>query len=444
MIRGKAPSDDSTLGNSSSKTIAGSISRRNSIKLLLCGYSLLLISRKATPEEFETSIKRPSAYGADRTGREPSTKIIQRLLDEGSDIYIGVDETYSIDGNIQIGSNRIYGQGTLLIQSNSSFKFDNQLGWLGKEAAIITKSYNLKKAHGYSSPSIECNILFLRDGSVGPKYPIRFINTIHARWMPQSFIAKAIGSCREINGADMYRNNKNFLYGGHNEIHASTPGVGRGGCWVRDISLRNSGPENFSFGKIASNSFFYCSTGDEPLSIFVGSKGGYINGVSGKNFIVHGYSNGFSVLDLSHNGGRIKNITFSNLKIIIDKLKKGLRGLGFTSCEATISDTNIHIKDFDDRMSPMYSGVRSDIQSPMGEIPTIKNIKVYFYKKPKSNSPVYGFWGNINIDGESQVFFIEKNTVKKTVYKNEIGNISSISSTRTPIGSSESFELSPR
>ncbi|MNL60877.1 hypothetical protein D3C87_1847290 [compost metagenome] len=80
----------------------------------------------------------------------------------------------------------------------------------------------------------------------------------------------------------------------------------------------------------------------------------------------------------------------------------------------------------------------------MGEIPTIKNVKVYFYRKPKSNSPVYGFWGNINIDGESQVFFIEKNTVKKTVYKNEIGNVSSISSSRTPIRSSGSFELSPR
>ena len=89
MIRGKAPSDDSTSGSSPSKTIAGSISRRNSIKLLLSGCSLLLISRKASPEEFETSTRRPSAYGADSTGREPSTKIIQRLLDEGSDIYIG-------------------------------------------------------------------------------------------------------------------------------------------------------------------------------------------------------------------------------------------------------------------------------------------------------------------------------------------------------------------
>lgn len=444
MMSGKTPANGPARGSNSEKAPQGAISRRKSIKFFVSSFLLLLISKKTFPEEYKNTTGRPSLLGADKTGVTPSTKIIQQLIDRGTDIYIGVDEKYSIDGNIQLGSNRIYGPGTLLILSNSEFKFDKQLGWFGRESAIVTKSFDLEKSHGYVSPRIECNVLFLREGNLGPKYPIRFVNTIYAKWMPLSFTAKAIGSCSEINGADMYSNNKHFLYGGHNEVYASSPGFGRGGCWIRDISLNNSDASHFSSGKVASNSYFYCSTGDEPLSIFVGSKGGYINGISGENFVVHGYSNGFSVLDLSHNGGRIKNVGFSDLTIVIDKLKKGLRGLGFTSCEATISNTNIYIKDFDDRVAPLYSGVRADIQSPMGEIPTIKNVKIYFYRKPKSNSPVYGFWGNLNIDAKSQVFFVEKNTITKAVYKNELERQSDNSLARTPTESTEKFKLSPR
>lgn len=370
----------------------------------------------------------PRWFGADPTGVVDSSDILQSILDMDVNICLSKPtDIYLVKKNLWIGSQVIYGEGTLHGIVDTTFVPDPLGGFHAADALILNKGIGTKYPAQNPSPEIYCKIKFERYGAdpVGtplPDYPCRFYGTVNAVWAPR--LAESFGreGCVNINGCDLYGFNKNFSYGGQNYVYAAIAMVGAGGHWIRDTSLAGRGREAASTGRVLPGSHFYTNTRDEPLAIFVTPAGGYIDGVFASGFSYHGRGNGLTVLDLSMTGDRIRNVCIEDFRGKVDTLRGGQRALGTTSCAATFRRGDVTVLGYENLGGALYAGFRAGDTSPLGELPICEDVKVRFSTAPVDAVPVYGFTGNADLRGQCETIG-DLTTITAGIYLNTLGRV---------------------
>ena len=331
-------------------------------------------------------------FGAIGDGVTDDTDAIQAAIDSNLPVMINQGVTVLITGNVYIGSNVIYGGGTILIRGDANW---SQLGTASRKnnGGLLSKSC-ANAGYGLTEQEIHINginIILERTNALGPVTALLIENVnggeIEANITPDGSTIDGPHSL------DLYVNNKNIDIKGRylSGIAGGTTGLAS----IRNISTGGNVTENIRI----HDAYFYNYGDDEPLAVYnaTGFPGDTIRNIVISNCVIGGATRGFGWLNNANDEySDFCGCEISNTVIFIDNLIDGGSCYTDENVGAKASNIDIIIKTSTHTGGVVSYGVWSRNHDGLRPSPELSNCRTSILATPTSDT-MWGYSGVLEL-----------------------------------------------